>query len=134
MPERPERKQVPEGVGEAVWIDVIQKMDEVYNDLLQYEVALEEKNAALEESQRFIVSVLGSMSDILLVCGRGGTIEDVNQSLVKLTGRREDELRGQAVADLFADDASRERAARVFGRPAGEPVHDLELQLRAADG
>ncbi len=93
---------MPEGVGEAVWIDVIQKMDEVYNDLLQYEVALEEQNAALEESQRFIVSVLGSMSDILLVCGRDGTIEDVNQSLVKLTGRREYELRGHPVrpADL----------------------------------
>ena len=134
MPERPERKQVPEGVGEAVWIDVIQKMDEVYNDLLQYEVALEEKNAALEESQRFIVSVLGSMSDILLVCGRDGTIEDVNQSLVKLTGRREDELRGQPVVDLFADEASREQASLVFARPTGEAVHELELQIRAADG
>ena len=31
-------------------------MDEVYNDLLQYEVALEEKNAALEESHQFIES------------------------------------------------------------------------------
>ena len=27
--------------GEQAWIEVIQKMDEVYNDLLQYEVALE---------------------------------------------------------------------------------------------
>lgn len=30
-------------LGEQAWIEVIQKMDEVYNDLLQYEVALEEK-------------------------------------------------------------------------------------------
>jgi two-component system sensor histidine kinase HupT/HoxJ len=134
MAERADRKQVPEGVGEAVWIDVIQKMDEVYNDLLQYEVALEEKNAALEESQRFIVSVLGSMSDILLVCGRDGTIEDVNQSLVQLTGRREYELRGHPVVDLFADEVSREQASRTFVHPTGETVHELELQLRAADG
>ena len=49
------------GVGGA-WIDVIQKMDEVYSDLLQYEVALEEKNAKLEESQGFILSVLTSIS------------------------------------------------------------------------
>ena len=41
-------------LGEQAWIEVIQKMDEVYNDLLQYEVALEDKNAALEESQQFI--------------------------------------------------------------------------------
>jgi two-component system sensor histidine kinase HupT/HoxJ len=134
MAERPDTRQVPEGVGEDVWIDVIRKMDEVYNDLLQYEVALEEKNAALEESQRFIVSVLGSMSDILLVCGRDGAIEDVNQSLVRLTGRREDELRGHSVVDLFADEGSRERARLAFSSPTGEAVHELELQLRAPDG
>ena len=125
---------VPEGVGEAVWIQVIQKMDEVYHDLLQYEVALEEKNAALEESQRFIVSVLGSMSDILLVCGRDGTIEDVNRSLVTLTGRAEEELRGKPIGDLFADDPSREQATAVFTHPSGEGVRELELQLRAAEG
>ncbi len=134
MPERPDYRHVPEGVGEDVWIDVIRKMDEVYNDLLQYEVALEEKNSALEESQRFIVSVLGSMSDILLVCGRDGIIEDVNQSLVKLTGRREEELRGHSLVDLFADEGSRERATTVFTRSTGEAVHELELQLRGADG
>ena len=27
---------------DGIWLDVIRKMDEVYNDLLQYEVALEE--------------------------------------------------------------------------------------------
>src|SRR5919108_3199500 len=111
--EPPDWKGLQEGVGEVVWIQVIQKMEEVYNDLLEYEVALEEKNAKLEESQRFIESVLGSMSDILLVCGRDGTIEDVNQSLVKLTGRREEDLRGHSVVELFADEASREQATRV---------------------
>jgi two-component system sensor histidine kinase HupT/HoxJ len=124
--------QAPEGVGEEAWIDVIRKMDEVYEDLLQYEVALEEKNAALEESQRFIVSVLGSMSDILLVCGRGGAIEDVNASLVKLTGRSAEELRGLSVTTLF-EERSRDDAARAFANPTGE-VHELELMLRGADG
>ena len=36
---------------DGIWLDVIRKMDEVYNDLLQYEVALEEKNATLEDTQ-----------------------------------------------------------------------------------
>ncbi len=134
MPERPDYRQVPEGVGEDVWIDVIRKMDEVYNDLLRDEVALEEKNVALEESQRFIVSVLGSMSDILFVCSRDGTIEGVNQSLVRLTGRGEEELRGASIEVLFSDASSRERAAEVFTRSAGIPVQDLELDLNAADG
>jgi two-component system sensor histidine kinase HupT/HoxJ len=59
--ELPAPADVLDGVGEGVWIDVIRKMDEVYNDLLQYEVALEQKNAALEESHQFIESVLSSM-------------------------------------------------------------------------
>jgi two-component system, NtrC family, sensor histidine kinase HupT/HoxJ len=130
----PPGAQAPDGVAEAVWIEVIRKMDEVYNDLLQYEVALEEKNSALEQSQRFIVSVLGSMSDILLVCDREGRIEDVNQSLVRLTGRPEGELKGLPIIDLFADEGSRAQASRAFARPTGEAVHELELLIRAADG
>ena len=122
------------GVGEHVWIDVIQKMDEVYNDLLQYEVALEEKNAALEESQQFILSVLTSMSDILLVCNRQGIIEDVNQSLQNITGRNENELRGSAMFDLFVDEESRQAAQRFFVGHGASIVHDCELQLRAGDG
>jgi two-component system sensor histidine kinase HupT/HoxJ len=126
---------LPAGVGEQVWIDVIQKMDEVYNDLLQYEVALEEKNSALEESQQFILSVLTSMSDILLVCDRAGVIEDVNQSLVRLTGLAEEALRGKSIVDLFADEASRRQALDVFsGNTDIETIHDCEVSIRAADG
>src|SRR6266581_67853 len=120
-------------VGEHIWIDVIQKMDEVYNDLLQYEVALEEKNEALEESQQFILSVLTSMSDILLVCNRHGVIEDVNQSLLKVTGKSESELRGRPMFDLFVDQ-SRPTTLRFFSSHGAETIHDCELQLRAADG
>jgi two-component system sensor histidine kinase HupT/HoxJ len=124
----------PEGVGEQVWISVIQKMDEVYSDLLQYEVALEEKNAALEESQQFILSVLTSISDILIVCNRSGVIDDVNESLVRFTGKSEAALRGSSIFDLFADEPSRERARQILPGYVRETVHDLELNLRAADG
>ena len=124
----------PAGLGEHVWIDVIQKMDEVYNDLLSYEVALEEKNAALEDSQRFILSVLTSMSDIVVVCTRTGSIEDVNQALLRLTGKDEGELRGTSLLDLFFDDDSRRAAAQVLDASAPRPVHDVELSLRAAGG
>ena len=92
--------------GETAWIEVIQKMDEVYNDLLQYEVALEEKNAALEESHQFIESVLASMSDILIVCDRNGTIEEVNPAETWITHGREDalmrwcEMQGRAARPL----------------------------------
>lgn len=124
----------PEGVGEGAWIDVIQKMDEVYSDLLQYEVALEEKNARLEESQGFILSVLTSISDILVVCDRGGRIEDVNRSLEVFTGRSLDELCGCLFFDLLADQAAVDVAKGLFALRSDAPVHDCELALRAGDG
>ncbi|MBW7901403.1 MAG: PAS domain-containing protein [Rhodocyclaceae bacterium] len=123
-----------EGVGEAVWIDVIRKMDEVYNDLLQYEVALEEKNAALEESHQFIESVLASMSDILIVCDRHGGIEEVNASLQRFTGRAEAALKGTPVFDLFADEASRQAVRDFFSPQQRDARHDVELGIAAADG
>ncbi len=58
-----ESRSLEGAVGEHAWVEVIRKMDEVYRQLLDYEVALEENNAALQESQLFIVSVLSSMSD-----------------------------------------------------------------------
>ncbi|UCV22712.1 PAS domain-containing sensor histidine kinase [Ferribacterium limneticum] len=120
--------------GEQAWIEVIQKMDEVYNDLLQYEVALEEKNAALEESHQFIESVLASMSDILIVCDRNGGIEEVNSSLQHFSGKTAGELEHTPVFDLFADDVERAKARDIFARYGREGVHDCEFFLRAGDG
>src|SRR5271166_5830432 len=94
-------------LGEHAWVEVIGKMDEVYRDLLNYEVALEQNNAALQESQLFISSVLSSMSDVLVVCDPAGVVEEINASLLKLTGRSESELRGSSILGLFAAGASR---------------------------
>ena len=130
----PEPAALLDGVGETVWIDVIRKMDEVYNDLLQYEVALEEKNAALEQSHQFIESVLASMSDILIVCDRHGNIEEVNASLQRFTGRLEKDLKGTPVADLFADDASRAQVGELFSPHRREATHDVELSIATVEG
>ena len=119
---------------DGTWLDVIRKMDEVYNDLLQYEVALEEKNATLEDTQQFISSVLTSMSDLLIVCSRAGTIESVNAALASLLGVDAISLHGRPVFDLFADEESRQRAGRLFAEPCHQPVEDVEIQLKAANG
>ncbi len=121
-------------IGEQAWIEVIRKMDEVYNDLLQYEVALEEKNAALEESHQFIESVLASMSDILIVCNRHGTIDEVNSSLQHFSGKTSEMLVGTPIFDLFADDAGRARARELFAAHGRQGTHDCEFHLRAGDG
>ncbi|OHC64116.1 MAG: PAS domain-containing sensor histidine kinase [Rhodocyclales bacterium GWA2_65_19] len=119
---------------DGIWLDVIRKMDEVYNDLLQYEVALEEKNATLEDTQQFISSVLTSMSDLLIVCSRAGVIESVNEALASLLGVDAAALHGRSIFDLFADEESRQHAGRLFADQSSHAVEDCEIQLKAANG
>ena len=113
-----------EGVEEDTWIDVIQKMDEVYSQLLRDEVALEEKNAQLEQSQQFIFSLLSAMSDVLVACDHRGVIEETNAALRELTGRSDADLRGTSVYALLAGE---EAVARVRG------VVELRAQPGASD-
>ena len=120
--------------GEHVWLDVIQKMDEVYQELLDYETALEEKNAELEESQQFIVSVLTSMSDLVIVCNRAGVIEEGNPSLQYLTGKTSEELKGSSLFELFGDEDSRGRMRQHILGHADANLHDKEFLLLTRDG
>ena len=96
----------PDGIDEAMWMDVIHKMDEVYSQLVSDEIILQEKNEQLESSQQFIFSVLSSMSDVLLACNRAGEIEETNVALRELVGLDEAALRGMSIYKLFADQAS----------------------------
>lgn len=119
------------GVDEAAWLDVIQKMDEVYSQLVNDEIALEEKNRELESSQQFIFSVLSAMSDVLVACDRAGVIEETNAALRKLSGLDEEALRGTLIFDLLADDASVTLLRRVFEQAAPPSASTvLELNLR----
>ena len=56
----PDPATLPGGeAADAAWIEVIRKMDEVYADLVRYQVELEHKHAELEEAHGFISDVLG---------------------------------------------------------------------------
>ncbi len=124
-----------EGVDESTWLDVIQKMDEVYTRLIDDEVELEKKNSELEQSQQFIFSVLSAMSDVLIVCDERGLIEQTNAALCELVGRREDVLRGSSLADLLADDASVQAARTTMDRSeAPRGGQGIELNLLDRQG
>ncbi|MBL8324068.1 MAG: PAS domain-containing protein [Rubrivivax sp.] len=102
-----------EGVDESTWLDVIHKMEEVYQQLLADEVALEEKNSELEQQQQFIFSLLSSMSDVLVATDHEGRIEETNAALCELVGRNDEALRGERFALLIADELGLERLRSV---------------------
>lgn len=88
----------PGGVDESAWLDVIHKMDEVYSQLVADEIALEAKNAELEQSQQFIFSLLTAMSDVLVAINRSGQVEETNAALCSLVGATDATLRGTPLA------------------------------------
>lgn len=123
----------PADVGDDAWIEVIRKMDETYADLVHYQVELEQKNSALEDAQGFIASVLSSMTDVLIVCDIQGRIQQVNQALVDLVGRTEDDLKGTSFLSLMAP-PSRPLAEGFAEQIRREAVHDCEVALLCGDG
>jgi two-component system sensor histidine kinase HupT/HoxJ len=133
MPEPIDGQTPEQAPAEGAWIEVIRKMDETYADLLHYQVELEQKNSALEDAQRFIASVLSSMTDVLIVCDVDGRIQRVNQALEELVGRGEAELRGRSFLPLLAP-GSRAQAECFAQQIRSEAVHDCEVALLGADG
>ena len=138
----PERRRIdspppspPQGMDDAAWVDVIQKMDEVYSQLVTDEIELEKKNAELEQSQQFIFSVLSAMSDVLVVCDAQGLIEETNTALCDLVGRSDQQLRATSFYDLLADEASVTAARSVMAnRSPTRRGESIELNLRGAGG
>ena len=126
---------VPDSGGEEerAWMEVIRKMDETYEELVHQQVALEEKNAELEETQRFVESVLGSMSDLLIVCDVAGRIQRVNPALETMVGQSGDALAGRAFHELFAEPD--QEGLRAFPQIIrNSAVTDCEVRLVDADG
>ena len=119
---------------EEAWIEVIRKMDEVYSDLVHYQVELEEKNAALEDAQRFIGSVLSSMTDVLVVCDVNGRIEQCNAALLKFTGCSEEELLGKPLAALFCPDTAAFAEQLPERIRFDKAIEDAEAALIGHDG
>ncbi|MGD8956229.1 MAG: PAS domain S-box protein, partial [Chromatiaceae bacterium] len=91
--------QTPDTVSdESAWIEVIQRMDSIYADIVRYQVELEEKNAGLEEAHQFIQSVISSMTDVLIVADTQGQIQQVNRALEGLIGMPAGDIIGQPLA------------------------------------
>lgn len=118
--------------GEEAWIEVIRKMDEVYADLVRYQIEIEEKNAALEEAQAFITSVLASMTDVLIVCDVNGRIERTNAAAERLSGWSEAELVGRPLSSLI--DAPGNLVEHFPEKLRSASVVDCEVQLNARNG
>ncbi|MEH6628318.1 MAG: ATP-binding protein [Motiliproteus sp.] len=118
---------------EEAWVDVVHQMEEVYSDLIKYQVEIEEKNEALEEAHQFISSVLGTMTDVLIVCDPSGEIQQVNGSLEQLTGVPGASLIGRPFLELFTAE-SIELVNQYRSKGRNLCFQDLEVHLNSGNG
>ncbi len=115
---------------EEVWIEVVQQMDRVYKELIDSQVALEEKNAELESAQAFIGSVVSAMTDLLIVCDTESRIVQVNEALLRLTGKTSAAFTGQPLAEVLKGRDEETHDRFLHHLEAKEPFHDCEVLLR----
>lgn len=123
-----------DAAGEAGWIEAIHKMEEVYNNVLRYQVELEEKNAALEEAQQFILSILTAMSDVLVVCDRHGVVQEVNRAMLDLLGLDKEAMLGHPFVEFLAGEESRLQAQSFPLRLREHLIHDCEISIQDKAG
>lgn len=125
---QPEHSDNLPDASEIVWMDVIHKMDETYENLVRHQVELEQKNSELEEVQAFIASVQSSMTDVMIVCDAEGRIQQVNRSLEALTGRSAADWVGQPLSALFAP-SSRKLADSFRELLLKQTLYDCEVSM-----
>ena len=118
---------------ESAWREVIQRVDEVYSDLIRYEADLERKNSELEEAQGFISSVIESVSDILIVCDGAGRILQVNPAFLRLVGRAQDDAVGRNLSEFLVEE-NREKALGIVSSGAQGRVDECELRFASEHG
>jgi two-component system sensor histidine kinase HupT/HoxJ len=118
---------------EEAWIEVIHRMDAVYADLVKNQLELETKNIELENAQRFIDSVLSSMTDVLIVCDLQGRIVRANAGAEAAIGSSGRWVHAP-LQEVFTAEAQPAACSMIQQVLGGLSVADVEATLRTESG
>ncbi|NIY70938.1 PAS domain-containing protein [Marivivens donghaensis] len=92
-------------VSDEARVDVLKAMDQTYNELVEYQSQLEQRNAELDEMRGFMSSVMASVSDVLIVVSRDGMIEQAAGSFAAQLGRDPATVTGQPLSAITGEEA-----------------------------
>ena len=116
------------------WAEVLVAMDKAYAELVSNQERLERQNEELHEFRRLLGSILTSVSDLMLVLGRSGVIEEVSASTGSATGLEIASLVGAKADTIFeGDSAARLRQAVETLRFSKAPSQ-FEAMVLTPDG
>ncbi|MCB6182395.1 PAS domain S-box protein [Leeia sp. TBRC 13508] len=120
-------------LAEAAWIEVIQRMDQVYSELVASQENLEEKHQELADAHHFTERVLAAMTDVLVVCDAQGHVTQVNHAMQSLTGQKSNLLTGKHILSLLNTDLAIQTMQHLIETGKTDTL-DLELPLRTNTG
>lgn len=120
-----------EAFTQSNWVNVLSAMDATYAELLDHQTKLEEQNAELHEVRRLLGSILGSISDVMVVLDREGGIEDASDSFRQTIG-------GDVDGKIFADHL-RQGDRHAFAEAWGQlrflkTPPSFEIEINGAEG
>lgn len=87
---------------------------------------------ALKASEERFRQLFESSVDGVFITERDGTITDVNEAVLRLTGYAREELRRLNAAETYADPSNRQRFRELLERDGA--VQDFEVEVRRKDG
>lgn len=74
----------PDAMTDAAWQSVLRAVDQTYSELVAHQEQLEHQNAELTAAKHLIEGVLHSVSDVLIVIDRDGSVAEASLSLFEL--------------------------------------------------
>lgn len=111
------------------WQDVLQAVDRTYAELVDYQERLETQNNELTALRRFLSSVMGSISDYLVVIDRNGQVFEAGQATCTALAQPLEHVKTLHVSNVFRTNAAPDLAeivARVIQTRQTQTV-DAEL-------
>jgi PAS domain S-box-containing protein len=93
---------------------------------------VEERTAALRESEERYRTFFEQSKDVIFVTSRDGVILDVNQATMDLFGYTREEMMAMQAQDLYIDPTDRIRFQQLI--ESGGAVRNFEVKLRKKDG
>lgn len=119
---------------DEAWVDVLRAVDRTYAELVDYQGQLEARNAELDEMRAFMASVFASVSDVLIVVGRDGLIEQAAGSFQTMTGQSPEAVRGAALSQILQGSGLTQLEQTIAQVIRTRRPARIELDLPGTDG
>ena len=127
-------QDAPNAMTDEAWQSVLRAVDQTYSELVAHQEQLEHQNAELTAAKHLIEGVLHSVSDVLIVIDRDGSVAEASESLFALVSGGAPEVLGRPVAEIFDTEGAAQIGAALNQLRMNHAVADFEASIPTETG